>query len=74
MTHDISFLADIWSSMKTFVPRKEHEQAAEALIQLFDDYMDLSEVADHVDDFDRTMRSCLIDYFDMHSTDRDDDE
>jgi hypothetical protein len=71
MNHDISFLADAWSSIKPYVSTKERTHAAEALIKLFDDYTDLSDIADHLDEFDKVMRNCLIDYYELFDEDHD---
>jgi len=73
MNHDISFLQEAWDGIKPFINSKERAHAAEALIRLFDEYTDLSEVTDHLEEFDKVMRNALTEHFELYD-DSDDDE
>lgn len=74
INQDISFLIDTWNSVKSFVPAKERVMAADALLRIFDDYTDLNDVADHLDEFDKVMRNCLIEYYEIFDDQDDYDE
>ena len=71
MNPDATFLHDIWDSVKPFVPVKEHEEAAEAIIRVFDENIDISALEDSVNEFDGVFRDALIVYLDLDLEDYD---
>lgn len=71
MNPDINFLVEMWDSVKTYIPKKDRIQAAEHLVTVCDEHLDISESADYLDMFDSIMKSAIKGHF---SFDEEDDE
>ena len=74
MSHDITFLHELWDSVKLFVPKKDRIQASEAIVRMFDDNADITSIEDHLDDFDAVMKNAIVSHFQISSVDDDDDD
>jgi hypothetical protein len=66
MNPDISFLHELWDSVKPFVPKKERLAAAEAVVRSFDDNADIASIEDHVSEFDSAMRAAIVAHFELY--------
>ena len=73
MNPDISFLHELWDSVKVLVPKKERLPVAEAIVRAFDDYADIGAIEDHLSDFDGTMKAALKSHFDLIEDNDDED-
>ena len=56
---------------KAYIPKKERLNIAEILVRSFDDNVDISEVEDHLMEFDSVMKAAVVSHFDIGF---DDDE
>ena len=74
MNPDISFLHDLWDSIKAFIPKKERLQLAEAIVRTFDDNADIDTVEESINEFDSVMKAALIAHFDIGLEDDDEDD
>ena len=74
MNPDISFLHDLWDSVKAFIPKKERLQVAEAIVRTFDDNADIESVEDSLSEFDGVMKAALTAHFDIGLEDDDEDD
>jgi hypothetical protein len=74
MNPDISFLHDLWDSVKAFIPKKERLQVAEAIVRTFDDNADIESVEDSLSEFDSVMKAALTAHFDIGLEDDDEDD
>jgi len=74
MNPDISFLHELWDSIKTFVPKKERLPVAEAVVRSFDDYADIDAVEDHLNEFDSIMKAAIVSHFDLIEDEEDEDD
>jgi hypothetical protein len=73
MNDDISFLHELWGSIKHLIPKKDKLQAAEVLVRVFDDNCDIGAIEDNLNEFDGLMRAAIVSHFEISSVDRDDD-
>lgn len=74
MNPDISFLHDLWDSVKAFIPKKERIQVAESIVRVFDDNADIESVEDSLNEFDSVMKTALVAHFDIGLEEDDDEE
>ena len=73
MNPDLSFLIELWDTMKIYVPKKDRLQAAEQLIGLSDENLDLSDIQENISMFDSAMKSAIIGHFGVSDEDEDED-
>jgi hypothetical protein len=74
MNPDIAFLHDIWDSVKPFVTKKERLSAAEAIVRVFDDNIDISLAEDHINEFDTQLKAALVSHLDIGFDEDDEDD
>jgi ribonuclease D len=74
MNHDVTFLHELWDSMKHFVPKKDKLQTAEAIVRSFDDHADIGDIEDSLNEFDGLMKAALVSHFEISSHNEDDDD
>ena len=74
MNPDISFLHDLWDSVRAFVPKKERLQIAESIVRSFNDHADIDSVEEHLNEFDSVMKTALMTILDLGFDDEDEDE
>jgi hypothetical protein len=74
MNPDISFLHDLWDSVKTFIPKKERLPVAETIVRNFDQHADIGAIEESINEFDQVMRTALISHFDIGLEEDEDDE
>lgn len=74
MSPEVVLLGEVWDSVKAFIPRKERLQAAETLVRLFDDNVDISDVESFVNEYDSTLKTAVVSHFDLLLEDEDEDE
>ncbi|MDC1040156.1 hypothetical protein OAQ62_00010 [bacterium] len=71
MNPDLSFLIDLWDSMKNYIPKKDRLQAAEQLVGITDETLDLSDIQENINMFDSAMKNAIVGHFGF---DEEDDE
>tara|TARA_A100001391_G_scaffold205176_1_gene203965 strand:- start:1445 stop:1678 length:234 start_codon:yes stop_codon:yes gene_type:complete len=74
MSPEVALLHDTWESIKHHVPKKERLNIAEVLIRTFDDNVNISEVEDHINEFDSVMKAAIVSHFDIGLDEDEDDE
>ena len=73
MNPDLIFLIELWDTMKIYVPKKDRLQAAEQLIGLSDENLDLSDIQENISMFDSAMKNAIIGHFGVSDEDEDED-
>ena len=71
MNPDLSFLIELWDTMKIYVPKKDRLQAAEQLVGITDENLDLSDIQENINMFDSAMKNAIVGHFGF---DEEDDE
>lgn len=71
MNPDLSFLIELWDTMKIYIPKKDRLQAAEQLVGLSDENLDLSDIQENISMFDSAMKSAIIGHFGVSDEDED---
>ena len=74
MSPEVSLLGEVWDSVKTHIPRKERLLAAETIVRLFDDHIDISDVESYVNEYDSVLKTAVVSHFDLLLEDEDEDE
>jgi hypothetical protein len=74
MNLDISFMHELWDGIKPFIPKKERLAAAEAVVRTFDDNADISEIEDHITEFDSAMKAAIVSHFEFYDESDDEDD
>jgi hypothetical protein len=74
MSPEVALLLDTWDTIKSFIPAKERLHVAEEVIRTFDDNVSISEVEDHLNEFDTVMKAAIVSHFDIGLDDGEDDE
>lgn len=65
MSPEVVLLGEVWDSVKSFIPRKERLQAAETLVRLFDDNVDISDVESFINEYDSVLKTAVVSHFDL---------
>lgn len=66
-------ITDVWNELKVYIPVKERFEAADKLVEIFDDH-GLSDGLEAGIGFDRALKSAVRNRFDIEETDEEDDE
>ena len=74
MSPEVALLLDVWDTIKSQIPAKERLHVAEEVIRTFDDNVSISEVEDHLNEFDTVMKAAIVSHFDIGLDDGEDDE
>jgi hypothetical protein len=74
MSPEVSLLGEVWDSVKSHIPRKERLGVAETVVRLFDDHVDISDVDDHINEYDSVLKTAVVSHFDLLLEDDDEDE
>ena len=65
MSPEVVLLGEVWDSVKSFVQKKERLQAAETLVRLFDDNVDISDVESFINEYDSVLKTAVVSHFDL---------
>lgn len=74
MNPDISLLLELWDGMKTYIPVKDRIQAAEHLVSLTDEHLDLAELEDYLEMFDAVMKAAIKSHYGYEDDDEDSED
>jgi len=74
MSPETALLYDTWDSIKSYVSTKERLHVAEELVRTFDDNVDISDVEEHLNSFDKVMKAALVSHFEFGFEDDEDEE
>jgi hypothetical protein len=73
MSPEVSLLSETWQMFKTYVHAKEREEMAEALLDLFEEHIDVSDLETWKNEFDSSMKAAIRNkYEDEYDEDADD--
>jgi hypothetical protein len=73
MNPDLSFLIDLWDSMKNYIPKKDRLQAAEQLVGITDENLDLSDIKENINMFDSAMKNAIVGHFGFDEEDEEEE-
>jgi len=71
MNPDVQVLVSIWDTLKTFIPKKDRIEAAEHLVRVVDEELDLVGIEDDVNSFDTVLKAAVKSHFDVEEEDED---
>ena len=72
MSPEVALLSEVWETVKGHLPQREKLQIAESLLRSFDENVDMSELDDYVNEFDKVMKAAIISYYDDGYDEEDD--
>ena len=72
MNPDVQVLVSIWDTLKTFIPKKDRIEAAEHLVRVVDEELDLVGIEDDVNSFDTVLKAAVKSHFDVEEEEDDD--
>ena len=73
MNPDLSFLIDLWDSMKNYIHKKDRLQAAEQLVGITDENLDLSDIKENINMFDSAMKNAIVGHFGFDEEDEEEE-
>lgn len=73
MNPDVQVLISIWDTIKTFIPKKDRIEAAEQLIRVLDEELDLVGIEDEINSFDAVLKAAARSHFGAEDEDDEDD-
>lgn len=56
------FFSEVWSTLKSYIPVKERDDAAMQLVSLYDEYMDIDDLR-HLESPDKHLDAALSEFF-----------
>lgn len=76
MLHDdeVNLIVDVWASIKTYVDKKEHYDAASAMLRSLENFYDMDSVSEELLGNDSVLDSVIRDIYVMEEEDEDDYE
>lgn len=63
MNPDVQILVSIWDTVKTFIPKKDRIEAAEQLIRVIDEELDLVGIEEEFNSFDTVLKAAAKSHF-----------
>lgn len=63
MSPEVALLHDVWDTVKSHVSKNASVELAEALLRCFEDNVDIEDVVDDANEFDKVMKAAIISYF-----------
>lgn len=63
MSPEVALLSETWQLFKNHVHLKERIEMAEALLELFEEHVDLSDLDTWKNEFDRSMKAAVLSHF-----------
>lgn len=59
MSPEVALLSETWQLFKNYVHAKERVEIAEALLELFEEHIDISDLDTWKNEFDRSMKAAI---------------
>jgi len=63
MSPEVALLHDVWDTVKSHVSKNASVELAEALLRCFDDNVDIDDIVDDANEFDKVMKAAIVSYF-----------
>ena len=64
MSPEVALLNEVWESVKGHIAQKEKHHEAEKLQRLFDESLDMHEIAAYAKEFDKGRKAAIGSYYD----------
>ena len=74
MSPEVVLLGEVWDSVKSYIPRKERLPAAEVIVRLFDENIDISDVDAYINEYDSVLKTAVVSHFDLLLEDDEEDD
>ena len=76
MLHDdeVNLIVDIWTSVKTYIDKKERYDAASALLRSLENHYDMNSVSEELLGNDTVLDTVISDIYGIDDTVEDDDD
>jgi len=69
MSPEIALLNEVWEKVKDYIPKKERVVTAEAVLQTFEDHVDMAEIELYKNEFDSSMKAAILSNLDLEDED-----
>ena len=73
MNPDVQVLVSVWDAIKHYVPKKDRIEAAEHLIRVLDEELDLADIEHDIPSFDSVLKAAAKSHFDAEDDEDTDD-
>ena len=60
MSPEVSLLQEVWQIVKNHIHIKERTETAEALLEAFEDHLDMEELELYANEFDKSMKTAFM--------------
>lgn len=70
---EVNLIVDVWTSLKSYVDKKERYDAASALLRCLENHYDMDSVSEELLGSDATLDSVISDMYNVGSYDDEDD-
>jgi hypothetical protein len=73
MSPEVSLLNEVWEITRRHVNKKDRLEVADAILQTFEDHVDISEIELYKNEFDSSMKAAIVSLYDCLEDDEDDE-
>ena len=73
MSPEVALLSETWQLFKNYVHNNERVEIAEALLELFEEHIDISDLETWKNEFDKSMKVAIRARYEDELDDEDDD-
>jgi len=74
MSPEVALLNETWEIVRSNLPTKERLTIADSILRAFAEHVDIEDLPEYANEFDKVMKVAIKDYFDDDLLDEDDDE
>ena len=74
MNPDILLLVSVWDTIKHYIPKKDRIEAAEHLVRVFDEEVDMGNLQEEMDTFDTALKTAVARQYGVDEYDEEEDE
>lgn len=73
MSPEVSLLNEVWEIVRGHVNKKDRLEVADAILQRFEDHVDIDDIEVYKNEFDSAMKAAIVSLYDDVEDDDDDD-
>jgi len=74
MSPEVALLNETWEIVRNNLPAKERLVIADSILRAFSEHIDIEELPEYANEFDKVMKAAIKDFFDEGMMDDDDDD
>lgn len=73
MSPEVALLAETWQLVKSHIHAKERLEIAEAMLQIFEEHVDISELEVYKNELDSVMKAAILSHYGDELDDEEDE-